>query len=76
MDTHKWCEFELPGMVVNSFIEQFSDLGEAFAEAATADPLSIILVALGGLLTGAAVLIFGYLSLRSVISGLGRAAQN
>lgn len=72
MDTHKWGDHQLPAMVVNSFVEMFLDLGEAFAEAAAASRLSAVLIAVGGLITVFASAVFGYLALRGGISGAVR----
>lgn len=69
MDTHKWGDRQPPLMVVNSFVEMFVDLGDAFAEAATAHWLSGILVVAGALITVFASAVFGYLALRGGISG-------
>lgn len=63
-------------MVVNAFIDQFVSLGETFFDVATADPLSGVLVGIGGLLTAVSIAIFGYLSLRGAVSGGVRLSGN
>ncbi|PSQ15843.1 hypothetical protein BRD00_12560 [Halobacteriales archaeon QS_8_69_26] len=57
------------------FVPDVAELWEVVLEGPLADPLSILMLALGGLLIGVAVAIFGGLSVGGVLSMVVRAAK-
>lgn len=54
-------------MFIEELIQSIIDMPGEFADVATADPLSAVLVAIGGLLTFAAMAVFGGLTLGAVV---------
>jgi hypothetical protein len=60
---------ELVGMnILTELIDSVLRMPGEFAAIATSDPLSAVLIAIGGLLTGVSVLVFGYLAVGGLAS--------
>lgn len=73
MSTVKWARMERTGMAWP--VDDLLGLVEYFTEVATTDPISGLLLALGGLLTAFSIGLFGYLSLRGFLASLFRAGS-
>lgn len=51
-------------------IEEFVDLIDHFTTAASVDPLSALLILIGAILVGVAVVIFGWLTVGGIIAAI------
>ncbi|WP_435344622.1 hypothetical protein [Haloarchaeobius sp. HRN-SO-5] len=66
---------EIPSIVLQATdpVSNVTDVVEAFGQVVSnGDPLSILLLVVGGLLTAAALGAFGALTIGAVLSGIGR----